>query len=264
VSAPKPEGSLAEHDLADIVQALHEQHWTGTLTVTNRGVGRSMVVQEGRLVWASSSDPDDRLGELLLRRGRLTLAQYLAAGRAIGPGKRLGTILVEQGVLAPRDLVRSVIEHTQEIIYGAFLWTEGHYRLQEGPGSSEVITLKMSTPDIIMEGIRRIESWIRIDRAIGGAAARYARAPGAEDVARSMTLAPEKLGLLASLNEATVEQLCAMSAGAGGLSDFEVCRTLWAFKVIGLVRRTDAVQRPKAALEEDEGLDMVLAEGDEP
>jgi hypothetical protein len=262
LTALQPEGTLAEYDFADIVQALNEQHWTGTLTITNRGVGRSMVLQEGRMVWASSSDPDDRLGELLLRRGRLTLAQYLTAGRAIVPGKRLGTILVEQGALTPRDLVRSVIEHTQEIIYGAFLWTEGHYRLQEGPGTSEVITLKMSTPDIIMEGIRRIESWIRIDRAIGGASARYARAEGADEVARTMTLAPEKLGVLSSLTEANVEQICAMNAAGSGISDFEVCRTLWAFKVIGLVRRTDAVPKRKVVLE-DEGLDMVLAEGDQ-
>ena len=112
-----------------------------------------------------------------------------------------------------------------------------------------------------MEGIRRIESWIRIDRAIGGASARYARTDTAEDVARTMTLGPEKLAVLSSLTEATVEQICAMNAAGSGLSDFEVCRTLWAFKVIGVVRRTDAVAKPKAVVE-DEGLDMVLAEGD--
>jgi hypothetical protein len=52
-----------------------------------------------------------------------------------------------------------------------------------------------------------------------------------------------------------------MNAEGSGITDFEVCRTLWAFKVIGLVRRTDAVAKPKAVME-DEGLDMVLAESD--
>jgi hypothetical protein len=217
-----------------------------------------MIVQEGRMVFASSSDPDDRLGELLLRRGRLSLRQYLDAGKAIAPGKRLGAVLVEQGLLQPKELVRSVIEHTQEIIYGAFLWTEGHYRLQEGPPSAEAITLKISTPDIIMEGIRRIDSWSRIDRAVGGATARYVSAPGAQSVAATMMLEQEKHALLSmTALETSVESLC---AGAT-MSDFEVCRTLWGFKVIGLVRRTDAVATAKPVVE-DEGLGYVLTEGE--
>ena len=61
------------------------------------GVEKSVRVQEGRLVFAHSSSRDDRLGEVLLRQGRITLHQYVAAGRAISKGKRLGAILVEQG-----------------------------------------------------------------------------------------------------------------------------------------------------------------------
>ena len=94
-------------------------------------------------------------------------------------------MLVEQGALAPKDLVKAVIDHTQEIIYGAFQWTEGQYRLQGGARAAEAITLKISTPDIILEGIRRIESWSRIDRGVGGIAARYERAPDYESGSRS-------------------------------------------------------------------------------
>src|SRR5438093_3281249 len=71
----------------------------------------------------------------LLRQGAITLRQLVDAGRSIGPGKRLGTILVEQGILDPKDLVRVVVDQTQEIIYGAFLWTEGEYRLEIGRAS---------------------------------------------------------------------------------------------------------------------------------
>ena len=86
-----------------------------------------------------------------------------------------------------------------------------------------------------MEGIRRIDSWTRIDRAVGGPDACYERAPGYAEVVRGMHAAPEKMALLRALDGA--------GAGGGdlraaaGLPDFEVCRTLWAFRVIGLVRR---------------------------
>jgi hypothetical protein len=255
LAALEPEGSLAAHDLPDLVQELQQLRWTGALTLTQVGVGRSVTVQDGRMVFASSSSPDDRLGELLLRRGRITLRQYVDAGRAIVPGKRLGAILVEQGLLSPKELVRAVVEHTQEIIYGCFQWTEGRYRLAAGVPGPETITLKMSTPDLIVEGIRRIESWTRIDRAVGGLDARYARADGCEAVLSGMDLPAEKLALATFGGTQTVESLCAGS----GLGDFEVCRTLWAFRVIGVVQRRDAATVVESALADDEGLGAVLS-----
>jgi hypothetical protein len=250
----KLQGSLAERDFPELIHDLHRQRWTGKLTLTHVGIGKSVLVQEGRLVFASSSSPDDRLGELLLRRGRLSLRQFADAGKAVAPGKRLGAVLVEQGLLTPKELVKLVVEHTQEIIYGAFQWTEGQYRLQEGLDSSEAITLKISTPDLILEGIRRLEAWSRVDRAVGGIAARYERHPDYEDVLKSMTLSFEKLSLLTMLNEPNdVEGICRESM----LSDFETCRTLWAFRVIGVVRRLDEPARSRPEML-DEGLDMVL------
>jgi hypothetical protein len=39
------EGSLVQRDFADLVQDLAERRWTGVLTLTNGGVGRSVTVQ---------------------------------------------------------------------------------------------------------------------------------------------------------------------------------------------------------------------------
>ena len=254
MTALEHEGSLVAHDLPGLVQELHRRQWSGVLTLTHVGVGRSVTVQDGRMVFASSSSPDDRLGELLLRRGRITLRQYTNAGRAMVPGKRLGAVLVEQGVLSPKDLVKAVVEHTQEIIYGCFQWTEGRYRLTEGEPGPEAITLRMSTPDLIMEGIRRIESWSRVDRAVGGLDARYARAEGCEAVLATMGIEGAKIALATFGGTRSVESLCAESS----LGDFEVCRALWAFRVIGVVERMDVAPSVAVSAPDDEGLGAVL------
>jgi uncharacterized protein DUF4388 len=176
------------------------------------------------------------------------------AGKAVAPGKRLGTVLVEQGVLPPKDLVKSVVEHTQEIIYGLFQWTEGNYRLQPGSVSPEAITLKINTPDLILEGMRRIEAWSRVQQGVGGLGALYERHPQYEDTVGVMGLTLEKLGILTGLHEPKrVEALCEEST----LPDFEVCRTLWAYRVLGVVRRLD-VAEARPAPEEDDGLGYVL------
>ena len=152
----------------------------------------------------------------------------------MGKGIRLGTVLVEQGALDARELVKVVMDHTQEIIYSAFQWTEGLYHFTEGAAAVEPITLKLSTPDVILEGIRRIELWSRIERAVGTMETRYLRTRGYEGVLGEMTLSLEKLSILTGLEtEQDVGTICASST----LSHFEVCRTLWAFRVIGVVQR---------------------------
>jgi hypothetical protein len=250
------QGSLASHDFPSLVHSLAEERWTGVLTLTHAGVGRGVTVQEGRMVFASSSSPDDRMGPLLLRRGRITLRQLTAAAAMVVPGKRLGAVLVEQGVLTPKDLIAAVVEHTQEILYGAFQWTEGHFRLEPGPPAAEAITLRISTPDVIVEGIRRIDSWTRINAAVGGPDAVYERARAYAETLAAMRLPPGKAALLRGLDApATVAALCDAYAGLG---DFEICRTLWAFRVIGLVRRADA-EAPES-LVEDESLGIVVPE----
>ncbi|HEV7499734.1 MAG TPA: DUF4388 domain-containing protein, partial [Vicinamibacteria bacterium] len=229
-----PSGRVADHEFADLVREVYGRRWSGLLTLNHTGVEKSVRVQEGRLVFAFSSSRDDRLGELLLRRGRITLHQYVEASRAMRKGIRLGTVLVEQGALDARELVKSVMDHTQEIIYSAFQWTEGLYHFTEGAAASEPITLKLSTPDVILEGIRRIDHWSRIERAVGSVDTRYVRARGYEDVLSEMTLSLEKLSLLTGLEmEQDVGTICRNST----LSHYEVCRTLWAYRVIGVVQR---------------------------
>ena len=174
----KREGSLAERDFPTLLLSLYEERWSGQLTLTSAGVGKTITVQDGKMVFASSSSTDDRLGEQLLRRGRISLQQFVDGSSAMAPGKRLGTVLVEQGALTPKDLVAGVVDQTRDIIYSLFLWTEGHYRIQEGPPSAEAIKLNLSTPDLIVEGIRRIDAWSRIWRAVGALDAQYGRNEG--------------------------------------------------------------------------------------
>jgi hypothetical protein len=249
------EGSLATRDFPTLIAALYEAEWTGTVALTHMGVRKSVVAQSGRLIWASSTSRDDRLGDVLLRQGKITLHQYTEAGNAMsGGGKRLGTVLVEHGALTPKDLVGGVVEQTREIIFGCFQWTEGRYNMVPDEIPSEAITLKISTPDLVLEGIRRIESWSRIERAVGGLDARYELTPAGADAASRLSLPSEKMAILTGLTGTrSVDAICSASS----LSHFEVCRTLWAFQLIGVMRRID-VPIPHDTAVADEGLGSVL------
>jgi hypothetical protein len=248
-------GRLEEKDFADVVHELGAQRFSGILRLERAGDRITITVEDGRLVFASSSNPDHRLGPMLLRSGAITLRQMEDASRAVAPGKRFGTILVERGHLDPKALVQGVVDQTREIILHAFQWTSGTYRLEPEAAPAESITLKMSTPQLILDGIARIESWRRIRRGSGGLDGRYAPSPDAEAAFAELTLGVDEVALFRAVKgPRDVESLCAEST----LSHFEVCRTLWAFRVIGLVRRTEAA----APLDED-GLEYVLPADDQ-
>ena len=246
----KSEGRLDEQDLPDLIQELSRERWTGTLRL-ERGEQRiGIVAEDGQLVFASTSNPDYRLGPRLLRRGVITLRQMEDAGRAVSPGKRFGSVLVEKGMLESKELVRGVIDQTRDIILLAFQWNAGRYRLEPGAPAGEAITLDISTPELILEGISQIEAWSRVERGCGGLETRYAVVPGSEGLFNQLTLDVDQAALARAAKKGReVEALCAESV----LNHFEVCRTLWAFRVIGLVKRLEH----SVPLDED-GLEYIL------
>jgi hypothetical protein len=246
----KDRGRLEEKDLPHLLLELSRERWTGVLRLERSDEHIGITIEHGHLVFASTSNVDYRLGPRLLRRGVITLRQMEDAGRGMVLGKRFGTVLVEMGFLDPKELVRGVVDQTRDIILLAFHWTAGEYRLESEPPAAEAITLDISTPQLILDGISQIEAWSRVERGSGGLAAHYAPVPGSDGLFKQLTLDVDQAALLRSVKGLRdVESLL----GESMLNHFEACRTLWAFRVIGLVRRVEAA----TPLDED-GLEFVL------
>lgn len=237
-----PQGVLGPAGFPALVRALVAAGRTGVLRLTRGGVGKSVYLSEGRLIFATSNDPDDRLGERLLRKGRISYRALEDSVRGLDDGKRQGTLLVENGAIHARDLIDGVREQVQEIVYGLVAWDEGAYEFTEGRlPSREVILLHMSTPDLLLEGTRRVEQWSRIRAGVGPLDQRYAISPFSTAILRAVSLHKEELDLLASLDGVLpVEEICRLSRRP----DFLACRTVWGLWAAGILDRVpqDATQ----------------------
>ncbi len=239
----REKGHIGPLTLPALIHALCGEKLTGTLivsdTMRNDPVSRTLYFDSGGVVFATSTDPEDRLGILFLRQGMISLSTLTQAADASGAqGKRLGTILVQKKAIRPEDLVWGVAEQVKRMIVGLFSWTRGEYAFTSGPlPSNEVITLKMPTGDLIMNGIKSVESWSRISAAVGGLSTRYATSPAFAKLARGLTLGLEEWTLLSRCESgATLGRICEESP----LKDFEVCRLIWAFMVVGLLNKAEA------------------------
>jgi hypothetical protein len=250
-------GDIEETSVPDLLKSVLGSGETGVLTFRKGDVTKSVHLHMGRVVYARSSNPDERLGEDLLLRGRITVRQYLEASRLIAPGRRLGTILVELGALEPEDLLGAIEHHVKEILLDVFTWTTGEYELvMTEPGSDDVVTLSLSTEGLILEGIRRTRAWSRILRGIGGDLDSVPQPTGNNEALLRMELTEEEQEVLSHVNgRATVEQICQVSY----LSNLETCRVLWALVVLGVVRRGqpgEAAMRQERQESREQELDL--------
>jgi hypothetical protein len=242
-------GRLEQNSLPEVLRGLVQQKKTGLLRVSRGATVKSVYLSDGRLIFATSKDPDDRLGEMLLRKGLITYRALEESVRAIQAGKRQGTILVESGQIRSRDLVEGVTEQVQEIIYSLFEWEEGEWQFEEGDlPSREVIVLRMSTGDLVREGIRRVRRWSRIRAGVGGLDQHYALSAGAGTLLGALSLGAEELALVAALDGPTTLEEILSSARR---TDFTVCRAVWGLWAAGVLDRhpQDADTRPREGTE---------------
>jgi hypothetical protein len=206
-------GDIAETSVPELLKSILGSGESGVLTFRKGDVKKSIHLHMGRVVYARSSDPDERLGEDLLLRGKISVRQYLEASRLISPGRRLGTILVELGALEPEDLIGAIDHHVRQILLDVFTWTTGEYELvMTEPGKDDVVALNLSTESLIFEGIRRTRSWSRIWRGIGADLDSVPVPTGSTEALLRVELPEEEQEVLAHVNgRASIEQICQVS-----------------------------------------------------
>jgi hypothetical protein len=171
-------GRLAEGVLPGLLRDLYVGRKTGLLTFARGDERRSVHVRGGHLVNADSNVREERMGEAMVRHGRITEGDLKRAlGFMIRDKKRLGVVLMELGLIDKDGLEDAVARHVYAILAKVFTWTEGEYEFHEqdesAPQQGEV-TLKLSTGDLILEAARGVQdpdvvrySLGDIDRVVG-------------------------------------------------------------------------------------------------
>lgn len=241
------QGTLAETTVPDLFRSLVRSGETAVVSLDAIGRSDTIYFQEGRIIYASSTDLDMGLGEILLRNGRIDLHQYNTAMDRIVVARRIGTTLVELGYLEPDELIRAVEQQASAIVLNAMAYRTGSYTIDFSSHLPEgTLTLPLATERLILDGVRHIEFWSLILRGIGRFDRMLQASPGAEAKSYSLELTDDESHILSYFSEPqTVESVCARSY----LSDFITCRTLWGLLTVNLLcdAETSTVDEKRAA-----------------
>ncbi|HEY0135198.1 MAG TPA: DUF4388 domain-containing protein, partial [Nannocystis sp.] len=134
-------GLLRDVQIPELLWQLHESGRTGCLKVEHGDVIKQLWLRNGDPVFARSNQHSDRLTDRLLARGLITRSQYDAAQQLIAgnTGKRIGELMIDAGLIRPRELEESLSEHLLRMLDSMFLWQEGRWEFAAGVTSSEPV-----------------------------------------------------------------------------------------------------------------------------
>jgi hypothetical protein len=229
-------GSLAENPLPEVLQKINYYKVPGVLTSEDSQGKKQIFIVGGEIIFASSSFPQDRLGEFLLEQERITSAQYETSVRDMrSTNKRQGTVLVEAGVLTPQELFESVKQQVMAIVWSLFNWTDGEVTFKVGKyKDDEIIKLNLDTRFAILEGIKRMKDPKRLVKRLGRREDVFEPTDHALTLLPSLPLSTEDKGVFRLVDgERTFLQVIQTSS----LDSGKTAKVLYALFVLGLIRK---------------------------
>lgn len=227
-------GDLSETGLTEVFGIIERYGVPGILEVTREGMVKRVFTQDGFVVHASSSDPIDRLSEYIRRTGLVEKARIDALDHErSNTSKRLGVLLVERGLLSPRDVYDAICGQIERIVWSLFAWQEGKVVFSPGEASREdTVHVKLPMRRVAFEGIKRAPETEAILRRLGGGERLLEPCYRNEDLIDIGVDASEMELLRRIDGRRALDEIFAESS----LSATETARRLYAFLVLSLVR----------------------------
>lgn len=231
------EGPLKELSIQDVLQLLDLAHKTGVLTVRSDRWNDEAIIHfsKGTIIFAVRRRSTRRLGQLLIRAGKLTqreLDRALEIQR-VNPTRRLAEVLLEMGSIAEDVLEQQLRFQMEETVYEVMAWTEGYFKFEERADmTGPRLLARVRVESLLMEGARRIDEWTRLESKVPSPESIPVLAPTADRTDAPLDLRPEEWEVLAQIDgERDVRQIAADLAR----SSFDVAKTIFGLVSTGVV-----------------------------
>jgi tetratricopeptide (TPR) repeat protein len=161
---------MSASELPGVLAAPYAGHQSGFLHFKRDGERRSLRFRQGHIVYASTNVVEHRLGETLVRQGRLSHDNLrLALDVVEQQGALLGPVLLALGYLKEHQLPEALEMHARTVIEPLFAWTRGAYEFEPDQGSATVAhrPAEKFTADLIAAAARQLTDQAAILSALG-------------------------------------------------------------------------------------------------
>jgi hypothetical protein len=158
-------GSVKTMSLEDVLSWLARRQLTGALSATRGPLTRRLQVTDGMLTSASSTNPVEFLGQILLNRGLLTEDHLRTIYNALAArGQSLGSALVADGLVDEEILRDAIAEKIRESVFDLLAWPDGTFEFDPTAQTTSAteLSVALSLADCLVEGASRAQEWRQI------------------------------------------------------------------------------------------------------
>lgn len=162
-------GSIEGFGIADLFSLLNMSRRSGMLLLLADQVQKSIYFRRGEIVFAGSNQPEDRLGQILYRTGKLSREALANAEAHVTPGQLFGAMLLERGLIDLNSLLWGIKHQIEETVYSVFRLSQGHFFFFDGDFvDEELARFSIDTNNLLMEGYQRVDELGLIGQHIRG------------------------------------------------------------------------------------------------
>jgi TonB family protein len=110
----------SHHALLTVLNRIYSGRLTGKLQLVFGRFEKQLFFDGGQVVFATSSDRQDSLGDMMLRVGALTQGQFEEASLLVKTGQRFGSAIAEMGIYGVEEVItwvqRQLIHITESVL----------------------------------------------------------------------------------------------------------------------------------------------------
>jgi hypothetical protein len=216
-------GSIGELQVVEVLSIINMFRKSGLLHFNLEGGSKDLHFDAGELVSATSTYPEEEIGEFLLLAGKIDRDTLIKARQAAANDpKALRAQLLQDGRITEQDLqdansaqIEAIVYHLIPCLHGDFIFVQR----RNAPAAAPTAPLALRTQHLIMEGLRRSD-----ERAVFMHTLRShdTKPLATAKEGAELTAKEERLLALAGSGRLTVRELIARS----GLGEFQTLALL--------------------------------------
>ncbi|HLZ93075.1 MAG TPA: DUF4388 domain-containing protein [Candidatus Acidoferrum sp.] len=166
------------HELFALLNRIYSARLTGQLQLILGRVERQLFFDGGQLVFATSSDRQDSLGEMMLREGAITQSQFEEAGELVKTGQRFGSAVAEMSIFTVPQVVGWVQRQLTQITSSVLDYPSGRFYFFSALEKNTVPEISIPVPlgKLLLEAVRRAKD-LPLEHLAADASLRIALSP---------------------------------------------------------------------------------------
>lgn len=236
------DGNLARFEIPDILTFLNMGRRTGVLVLEHPEQESKIFLREGRPIYATSTKEDLRVGNMLVRQGKVQGAELERILSLRNPGQKIGEALLQHKILRAEELASFLKVQVSEVIFDTFTWRGGLFSFYDRvPPPETAVTLAMDLQNLIMEGVRRIDERGRLSEVFPDLNMVAEAVANPERVKSSVTLTQEEWQVLFLVDgRRTLSEICRLAGNPDDLTTLQILYRLVSANLVAVVEALQA------------------------